>query len=68
MLEEIAKHKAEVDGELGRQCLGERWRSSRSIPVGNLPSTPNRQLPITNYHAPPSPQRGGLAVKSPLDT
>jgi len=25
MLEEIAKHKAEVDGELGRQSLGERW-------------------------------------------
>ena len=25
MLKEIAKHKAEVDGELGRQSLGERW-------------------------------------------
>jgi len=25
MLEEIAKHKAEVDGELGRQSLGEVW-------------------------------------------
>jgi transposase len=25
MLEEIAKHKAEVDAELGRQSLGERW-------------------------------------------
>jgi transposase len=25
MLEEIAKHKVEVDGELGRQSLGERW-------------------------------------------
>ena len=25
MLEEIAKHKAEVDGELGRQSLGETW-------------------------------------------
>jgi len=25
MLEEIAKHKAEVDAELGRQCLSERW-------------------------------------------
>ena len=25
MLEEIAKHKAEVDAELGRQCLGEVW-------------------------------------------
>lgn len=25
LLEEIAKHKAEVDTELGRQCLGEEW-------------------------------------------
>jgi transposase len=25
MLEELEKHKAEVDAELGRQCLGERW-------------------------------------------
>jgi len=25
MLDEIAKHKAEVDGELGRQSLGETW-------------------------------------------
>jgi len=25
MLEEIAKHKAEVDAELGRQSLGKRW-------------------------------------------
>ena len=25
MLEELSKHKAEVDAELGRQCLGETW-------------------------------------------
>jgi len=25
LLEQIAKHKAEVDAELGRQCLGEVW-------------------------------------------
>jgi transposase len=25
MLEELDRHKAEVDAELGRQCLGERW-------------------------------------------
>ena len=25
MLEELDKHKAEVDAELGQQCLGERW-------------------------------------------
>ena len=25
MLEEIERHKAEVDAELGRQCLGEAW-------------------------------------------
>lgn len=25
MLDEVAKHKAEVDAELGRQCLGEVW-------------------------------------------
>ena len=25
MLDELAKHKAEVDAELGRQCLGEVW-------------------------------------------
>jgi len=25
MLEELDKHKAEVDAELGRQCLGEQW-------------------------------------------
>ena len=25
MLDEIARHKAEVDAELGRQSLGERW-------------------------------------------
>jgi transposase len=25
ILEEMDKHKAEVDAELGRQCLGERW-------------------------------------------
>lgn len=25
LLEEIERHKAEVDAELGRQCLGERW-------------------------------------------
>ncbi len=25
LLEELSKHKAEVDAELGRQCLGESW-------------------------------------------
>ena len=36
MLEEIAKHKAEADAELGRQCLGETW-SQQGMRLLQLP-------------------------------
>jgi len=36
MLEEIARHKAEVDAELGRQSLGERW-SQQAVRLLQLP-------------------------------
>lgn len=36
MLEELTKHKAEVDGELGRQSLGEVW-SQQAIRLLQLP-------------------------------
>lgn len=36
MLKELAKHKAEVDAELGRQSLGERW-SKQAMRLLQLP-------------------------------
>ena len=36
LLDELAKHKAEVDAELGRQCLGEVW-SKQAMRLLQLP-------------------------------